>query len=94
MHRQAARRPDLGDDFSKSSTRTRGFRLKWRSGNWAASRCSILNGNDIQLGRSESIKDTARVLGRMVHGAVIRTTQSDVEDFARTCVADHQRADG
>ena len=29
------------------------------------------------------IKDTARVLGRMVHGAVIRTfAQSDVEDFA------------
>ncbi len=44
----------------------------------------FLNGNDLQLGRGEPLKDTARVLGRMVHGAIIRTyAQSDVEDFAR-----------
>src|SRR6185295_17329968 len=43
----------------------------------------FLNANDIQLGRGEPIKDTARVLGRMIHGAVIRTfAQSDVEEFA------------
>ena len=43
----------------------------------------FLSGNDIQLGRGEPIKDTARVLGRMVHGAVIRTfDQEDVEDFS------------
>ena len=37
----------------------------------------------MQLGRGEPVKDTARVLGRMVHGAVIRTfAQSDVEEFA------------
>src|SRR5262249_23175050 len=43
----------------------------------------FLNANDIQLGRGEPIKDTARVLGRMVHGAVIRTyAQSDVVEFA------------
>jgi ornithine carbamoyltransferase len=36
------------------------------------------------LGRGEPIKDTARVLGRMIHGAVIRTfAQSDVEEFAK-----------
>jgi ornithine carbamoyltransferase len=36
------------------------------------------------LGRGEPIQDTARVLGRMVHGAVIRTfAQSEVEGFAR-----------
>jgi ornithine carbamoyltransferase len=35
------------------------------------------------LGRGEPIKDTARVLGRMIHGAVIRTfAQADVEEFA------------
>src|SRR3954468_16790590 len=43
----------------------------------------FLSANDIQLGRGEPIKDTARVMGRMIHGAVIRTfNQSDVEDFA------------
>ena len=43
----------------------------------------FLNANDMQLGRGEPIKDTARVLGRMVHGAVIRTyAQADVEEFA------------
>jgi ornithine carbamoyltransferase len=37
----------------------------------------------LQLGRGEPIKDTARVLGRMVHGAIIRTyAQADVEEFA------------
>ena len=37
----------------------------------------------MQLGRGEPIKDTARVLGRMVHGAVIRTyDHQDVMDFA------------
>jgi ornithine carbamoyltransferase len=45
----------------------------------------FLSANDIQLGRGEPIKDTARVLGRMIHGAVIRTfAQSDVEEFARS----------
>ena len=43
----------------------------------------FLNANDIQLGRGELIKDTARVLRRMVHGAVIRTfAQRDLEEFA------------
>jgi ornithine carbamoyltransferase len=44
----------------------------------------FLNANEIQLGRGEPIRDTARVMGRMLHGAVIRTyAQSDVDDFAR-----------
>jgi ornithine carbamoyltransferase len=43
----------------------------------------FLSKNDIQLGRGEPIRDTARVLGRMVHGAIIRTfDQQDVVDFA------------
>ena len=67
--------------FSKSSTRTRvSFEVGIRE---LGGSPLVLSANDIQLGRGEPIKDTARVLGRMVHGAVIRTyKQSDVEDFA------------
>ncbi len=67
--------------FTKSSTRTRvSFEVGIRELGGAV---MFLNANDIQLGRGELIKDTARVLGRMVHGAVIRTyAQSDVEEFA------------
>jgi len=67
--------------FSKSSTRTRvSFEVGIRE---LGGDAFFLNANDIQLGRGEPIKDTARVLGRMVHGAVIRTyAQSDVEEFA------------
>ena len=43
----------------------------------------FLSSNDIQLGRGEPIRDTARVMGRMAQGAVIRTyAQGDVEEFA------------
>ncbi len=68
--------------FSKSSTRTR---VSFEVGiHELGGRPLFLNANDIQLGRGEPIKDTARVLGRMIHGAVIRTfAQSDVEDFAK-----------
>jgi len=68
--------------FSKSSTRTRvSFEVGLRE---LGAQVMFLNANDIQLGRGEPIKDTARVLGRMIHGAVIRTfAQSDVEEFAQ-----------
>ncbi len=67
--------------FTKSSTRTRvSFEVGIRELGGAP---MFLSGHDIQLGRGEPIIDTARVLGRMVHGAVIRTfAQQDVVDFA------------
>ena len=68
--------------FCKSSTRTRvSFEVGIRE---LGGQVMFLNPNDIQLGRGEPIKDTARVLGRMIHGAVIRTfSQADVNEFAR-----------
>jgi ornithine carbamoyltransferase len=67
--------------FSKSSTRTRvSFEVGIRE---LGGHVIFLPAGEIQLGRGEPIKDTARVLGRMVHGAVFRTfAQSDVEEFA------------
>jgi len=67
--------------FTKSSTRTRvSFEVGIRE---LGGNPLFLSGNDIQLGRGEPIKDTARVLGRMVHGTIIRTfAQQDVVDFA------------
>ena len=67
--------------FNKSSTRTRvSFEVGIRE---LGGNVMFLSGADTQLGRGEPVKDTARVMGRMVHGAVIRTyAQGDVEEFA------------
>lgn len=67
--------------FSKSSTRTRvSFEVGLHE---LGARPLFLNANDIQLGRGEPVKDTARVLGRMVHGTIIRTyAQAEVEEMA------------
>jgi ornithine carbamoyltransferase len=67
--------------FSKASTRTRvSFDVGIRE---LGGQVLFLPATEIQLGRGEPIKDTARVLGRMVHGAIFRTfAQRDVEEFA------------
>ncbi len=88
MKRERARhetRPLAGQTwaliFTKSSTRTR---LSFEVGvSELGGRPLFLNAGDIQLGRGEPIKDTARVMGRMLHGAIFRTfAQGDVEEFA------------
>jgi ornithine carbamoyltransferase len=68
--------------FSKASTRTRvSFDVGIRE---LGGQVLFLPATEIQLGRGEPIRDTARVLGRLVQGAIFRTfAQSDVEEFAR-----------
>ena len=67
--------------FSKSSTRTR---VSFEVGiHELGGKPLFLNRNDIQLGRGETIEDTARVLSRFVHGLIVRTFEHrDVERLA------------
>lgn len=67
--------------FTKSSTRTR---VSFEVGAYQLGAHGLfLSSHDIQLGRGETIADTARVLSRMVDGIMIRTfAQSDVEGLA------------
>jgi ornithine carbamoyltransferase len=67
--------------FNKASTRTRvSFEVGIRE---LGGSSLYLSTNDIQMGRGETVADTARVLSRYIHGVVIRTyAQSDVEQFA------------
>ena len=68
--------------FSKSSTRTR---VSFEAGMYQLGGYPMfLCASDIQLGRGETIRDTAQVLSRYVDGIMIRTfRQSDVEDLAK-----------
>ncbi|NLI57132.1 MAG: ornithine carbamoyltransferase [Clostridium sp.] len=72
----------LGMIFTKSSTRTR---VSFEVGMYQLGGYPLfLSSNDIQLGRGETIHDTAQVLSRYVDGIMIRTfKQSDVDDLAK-----------
>jgi len=71
----------LGMIFEKSSTRTR---VSFETGIYQLGGIGLfLSSNDIQLGRGEPMKDTARVISRMVDMVMIRTfEQSKMEEFA------------
>jgi ornithine carbamoyltransferase len=68
--------------FAKSSTRTRvSFEVGARQ---LGGDALFLSSRDIQLGRGEPIRDTARVLSRYVDGIMIRTfAQGEVVELAR-----------
>ena len=71
----------LGMIFQKSSTRTR---VSFEAGMYQlGGHPMFLSARDLQLGRGEPIRDTARVLSRYVDGIMIRTfDQNDVVELA------------
>ncbi|MGH7532370.1 MAG: ornithine carbamoyltransferase, partial [Gemmatimonadales bacterium] len=72
----------LGMIFAKSSTRTR---VSFEVGTTQlGGHALFLSSRDIQLGRGEPVRDTARVLSRYLDGLMIRTfAQAEVEELAR-----------
>lgn len=71
----------LGMIFEKSSTRTR---VSFETGMYQlGGQALFLSNRDLQIGRGEPIKDTARVLSRYLDGVMIRTFGHEiVEEFA------------
>lgn len=81
-HKDYMSKKILGMIFEKSSTRTR---VSFEAGIYELGGVGLfLSSNDIQLGRGEPMKDTSRVISRMVDMVMIRTyEQEKLEEFAK-----------
>jgi len=81
-YRKELKGKSLAMIFEKPSTRTR---VSFTVAAWELGGQPIyLSSNDMQLGRGETISDTAKVLSRYVHGIMARTfRQSTIDDLAK-----------
>jgi ornithine carbamoyltransferase len=81
-YRKALKGQSLAMIFEKPSTRTR---VSFTVGMWELGGQPIyLSTIDMQLGRGETISDTAQVLSRYVHGIMARTYhQSTIDELAQ-----------
>ena len=75
-------RKNLAMIFEKTSTRTR---VSFEVGiNQLGGHAVVMNKNDMQLGKGESVKDTAQVLSRFVDGIMLRSdSHQTITDFAK-----------